>query len=259
MLPGTLRGYWSGRLERDTVRAVLGGRAAVLLLALVLAGCASGDGPEATPTESRHAAPQPTEPPAAAASPPRLHPRAQDSRPPEIRRLAERYAHRSERLEQAARELIALDPTVLCWNKRGWRKTIEAANRGLPPDEQGDFDGLADLYAATIHLAPWVCKAIESLPERPSDELVLADAIHVFAHETRHLTSAGSNEAAAECAALQVTDDAAVALGLDEATGRRLARLSWEEVYPVLLPEYRSTECRPGGALDREPQTPDFP
>jgi hypothetical protein len=51
----------------------------------------------------------------------------------------------------------------------------------------------------------------------------------------------------AECAGLPKISKAAVGLGLDEDEGARLARVAWEEIYPEPPPEYRSSECRPGG------------
>jgi hypothetical protein len=162
-------------------------------------------------------------------------------------------------LTDAARELMAVDPTVVCWDEPGWRRVTALTNRELPPGQRGEFDGLAVLFTYEILLAPWVCETLEALPRRPADELELAAALGVLAHETRHLTSAGSNEAAAECAGLQKMPAVAVALGLDERAGQDLARRSWRELYPLLPAEYHSPECKPGGELDSEPLTPAFP
>jgi hypothetical protein len=104
-----------------------------------------------------------------------------------------------------------------------------------------------------------VCEILEALPERASDELDLAAALDTFVHETRHLTPTGSNEAATECAALQEMPEAAVALGLTESAGKALAHDAWQDLYPLLPELYRTSGCRPGGALDDNPETPEFP
>jgi len=162
-------------------------------------------------------------------------------------------------LTDAARALGSLNPTVVCWDEPGWRRLTALTNRVLPPEQRGEFDGITDLYTYEIRLTAWVCETLEALPKRPADDLELAAALGVLAHETRHLTSAGGNEAAAECAGLQKIPALAVALGLDERTSQTLAERNWQELHPLLPAEYRSTECRPGGALDNDPETPAFP
>lgn len=178
-----------------------------------------------------------------------------------IRRLSKTESREDERLADVASALVGVDASVRCWSGRGWKRVMEASNAELPPDERGEFDGWADIFDFRIDLAPWVCEELAGLPDTaPSRHgLALAAAISVFVHETRHLTAAGSNEAAAECASLQKMDDAGRLLGLSESRSRRLAHRTWKELYPTLAAEYRSPECRPGGSLDRAPETPEFP
>jgi hypothetical protein len=234
-------------------------RAAVVLCALAFAGCASdGAQREVGATSATTPATKATSEPEREVAPPHPPARPRSSRGA-IRKLTAKHARVSRSLTDAARELMTVDPSVVCWDKPGWRRLTVLTNRELPPGQRGEFDGLADLFTYEILLAPWVCEPLEALPKRPVDDLELAAALGVLAHETRHLTSAGSNEAAAECAGLQKITAVAVALGLDERTGQRLARRNWRELYPLLPAEYYSPECKPGGGLDGEPQTPAFP
>jgi hypothetical protein len=58
-----------------------------------------------------------------------------------------------------------------------------------------------------------------------------------------------ADEATAECHAIQLADEAGAALGVDERYVAQLKSAYWE-AYPSLPAEYRSDECRRGGALD---------
>lgn len=163
------------------------------------------------------------------------------------------------RLTDAARAMLPADVTVWCWNETVWSE----AERRLAQEigEKGaEFGGIADPYAYDIHLDGWVCDELAALePGSDDDELAQADALSIFTHETRHFSSTGSLEAATECAALQRMDEMGAALGASEEHREKLQRLAWEELYPTLPQEYRSAECKAGGVLDREPETPEFP
>ena len=81
--------------------------------------------------------------------------------------------------------------------------------------------------------------------------------VEALAHEAYHLAGV-RDEAATQCYALQVMRFVAAQLGApaeagDAYVGAALAR------YPTLPDEYRSVECREGGALDLHPETGVFP
>lgn len=76
-----------------------------------------------------------------------------------------------------------------------------------------------------------------------------AVAVHVLAHEAIHLRG-WTNEAVAECYGLQHTAQVARALGAPARKAQLLARLYWEQVYPDMPDEYRTTDCVDGGRLD---------
>jgi hypothetical protein len=48
-------------------------------------------------------------------------------------------------------------------------------------------------------------------------------------------------------------------LGLSAEGGKRIARRYWIGWYPLRDPDYRSAECRDGGALDQSPQSHVWP
>jgi hypothetical protein len=89
---------------------------------------------------------------------------------------------------------------------------------------------------------------------RPSRAQVIA--VHVLAHEAMHLAGR-TDESAAECAAVQRDARAARLLGAPEDQALALAVSYWRTVYPAMPAGYRSSACRPGGALDEH--LPDAP
>lgn len=83
--------------------------------------------------------------------------------------------------------------------------------------------------------------------DRPGlDEVV---AVHVVTHEAMHMRGEPS-EAASECQAVQRDAQTARLLGATPSQAAALSRRYWEEVYPLMPADYRSTDCRPGGAWD---------
>jgi hypothetical protein len=93
------------------------------------------------------------------------------------------------------------------------------------------------------HLAAYA----RSDKRRPSRDQVVA--VHVLTHEAMHM-SGQLDEAAAECAAIQRDAHTARLLGASAAASATLADAYWRDIYPLMPDGYRSTDCRPGGALD---------
>jgi hypothetical protein len=90
--------------------------------------------------------------------------------------------------------------------------------------------------------------------DSPSPDQVVA--VHVLSHEARHMAGI-TDEAVAECGAMQRDARAAELLGADPIQAQRLARMYWLTVYPRMGDDYRSAQCRPGGARDeRLPSAP---
>ena len=95
---------------------------------------------------------------------------------------------------------------------------------------------------------------LRSHGDHPDDGQVIA--VHVLTHEAMHMAGI-TDEARAECMAIQRDARTARLLGSSTQEAADLARRYWREVYPRMSDSYRSPECRPGGQLDRA--SPDAP
>lgn len=78
------------------------------------------------------------------------------------------------------------------------------------------------------------------------DEVI---AVHVLTHESMHMMGL-TNEAQAECAAVQRDAQTARLLGADPFEAVELAQTYWTNVYPQMSEAYVSADCHPGGPLD---------
>ena len=83
--------------------------------------------------------------------------------------------------------------------------------------------------------------------ERPSTAEVVA--VHVLTHEAMHMSGI-TDEARAECSAVQNDAWTARLLGASPEAAAVLARHYWRVVYPRMPEQYVSADCRPGGDLD---------
>jgi hypothetical protein len=81
----------------------------------------------------------------------------------------------------------------------------------------------------------------------PSAAQILA--VHVLTHETMHMRGLRA-EAAAECAAVQRDAHMARLLGASAADAQSLAAEYWQDDYPRLSDDYRSSECQPSGSMN---------
>jgi len=88
---------------------------------------------------------------------------------------------------------------------------------------------------------------LNSGKQRPSAGQILA--VHILTHESMHM-SGTTNEAIAECHAMQHDTTMAEDLGADPAAAHALSVTYWRTVYPNMPDNYTSSDCKPGGALD---------
>jgi len=87
---------------------------------------------------------------------------------------------------------------------------------------------------------------IGSSKRAPSLDQVIA--VHVLTHETMHMVGL-TNEAHAECAAMQRDASMAVELGATREQGLALARRYWSDVYPR-MPNRYTGDCGAGARYD---------
>ena len=121
-------------------------------------------------------------------------------------------------------------------------------------DAEGEPADFTDLDEET-------CSTLDDFAEGDSgsrDELKVARALHVLAHESSHLAGVRS-EAAADCYGFQRTAVVAESLGADSAEAHRLASIAVEERRLTAPDDYRSPECRNDGALDLDPGSDAWP
>jgi hypothetical protein len=105
------------------------------------------------------------------------------------------------------------------------------------------------------------CSALQAFAKGDTDAddaVAMAAALHVLAHESFHLAGVRS-EAEADCYGLQRTAFVAEQLGADPAEAQRLAYLALLERAQTAPPEYRSSQCYDGGALDLDPGSSVWP
>jgi hypothetical protein len=95
---------------------------------------------------------------------------------------------------------------------------------------------------------------LRSHGDHPDEGQVIA--VHVLTHEAMHMAGI-TDEARAECLAMQRDAKTARLLGASPQQAAKLARRYWREFYPRMNDDYRSAECRPGGQLDQA--SPDAP
>ena len=134
------------------------------------------------------------------------------------------------------------------------------------------MEGTADMEGGVSHLRPMACQEADALArgkreaalgcaERGNDcpeSLRLAVAMDVVSHEAWHLSWI-YDEAETECRAVQTLGRTAERLGASEAQGRALARIYWQDHFPLMPRGYRSDECHDGGRLDLRPNDPSWP
>lgn len=103
-------------------------------------------------------------------------------------------------------------------------------------------------FGACGNLRAW----LGSTKASPSLDQVIA--VHVVTHETMHMVGI-TDEAHAECAAVQRDAAMAEALGASPQEAQALARRYWIEVYPR-MPDNYVGGCGPGGTYDERLPTP---
>lgn len=173
-----------------------------------------------------------------------------------------------------ATELAGRPVSAHCHTARDWR-ALAARHESNPDDLWSYVDGTTtdgtDFFPSDVmDLSPQACAALAAYraaapvargrrcAKRYLEALVLGAcpryaerlvAIETIAHESQHLKDIRS-EATAECYGMQYHATVSQHLGATTAQARAMANDYFAFIYPTLDPEYRSKECRDGGALD---------
>jgi hypothetical protein len=177
------------------------------------------------------------------------------------------YARREEnenRLALVASEVALRDVEVSC--PGFWTRLVEITpNAGwVDFDEHGRPSDRTSLSASTCssleHVWRGKRRTFACLLGGGCDEETLRAVygIVTLAHESWHLRGV-ANEAQTQCYAVQTTDSVARALGVSPPEAHMIALRVAADDAAAPRGEYHSDDCRPGGAFDLHPQTPDWP
>lgn len=162
--------------------------------------------------------------------------------------------HRLEsRLDRAATALVGAPARVHC-QTAGQELVDAGAELGFV---RYGADGVPERQTL-IKRSPCndLARYLRSDHAHPSrDEVV---AVHVLSHEARHMAGT-TDEATAECEAMQRDAWAARLLGASADQARLLARTYWRVVYPEMPDGYSSPACGPGQPLDEHLTDPPWP
>lgn len=153
------------------------------------------------------------------------------------------------RLSRVASQLVGHSVSVHCQSTAGAIVDMGSELGYVPYDADG-----APLPRTTIKRDP--CKALRHYVaggrRSPSyDEVV---AVHVLTHEAMHMRGA-TDEAVAECEAVQRDAVTARLLGATPEQARALAVQYWRTVYPRMDEGYVSRDCAPGAPWDERLDT----
>jgi hypothetical protein len=160
------------------------------------------------------------------------------------------------RYSRIAAKLSGGDATVRCWDSRAnWVAVSNSMARTEP--RMRNLLGFAVPSERRIELSPSVCASLAGIPHGR----VPVEAIEVLTHESEHLVGPDgiANEAKVDCYAAQRMHVTGAALGVSSAAMRRGAVLYLRFEQPLLPPEYRSADCRSGGAYDLTPHDGHWP
>lgn len=148
------------------------------------------------------------------------------------------------RLASVASRLVGHPVTVHCQSNAG--ALVDAgAELGFV---KYDADGIPEART-TLKREPCgdLRRYVDSDKRKPT--LAQVVAVHVLTHESMHLRGE-TDEAVAECEAMQRDAQTARMLGATERQAWGVARLYWKIVYPDVPDDYRTSDCAPGGRLD---------
>jgi hypothetical protein len=164
---------------------------------------------------------------------------------------------------EIVRTSVGVGPDVYCWQPPSWAELAPqyAIVRG---GEVTSLDGIADAERNRIDLAPGVCATLDNYLRgvRPlklsAQNLELAQALVVLAHQAEQFKAPAAPEAEIECYAIQhVRPLVRAAWGPEFA--EEIALHAWQIAYPRLPPQFRTRACRDGGPLDRNPSSNAWP
>ena len=172
-------------------------------------------------------------------------------------------SHVDPRFGNAARAAAGKKIAVRCWSREDWAQLTPQLSMWSGTRIRRIL-GVTTLATDSVNLSPLACAGLGSLVYggwRPSERrplLALGASVNTLAHEAMHARGV-ADEAVAECFGMQFVERTAKALGVETSYARRLAKTYWSIAYRFNTGAYRSSECRPGGAMDLRPHKSAWP
>jgi len=177
---------------------------------------------------------------------------------------AELPPQRRPDISTIAGESVGVEPDVYCWQPPSWAEAHPQSSI-LRGGEEVSLRAILDPERNRIDLDPGICATLNGYlrrvrPLKLSNQLLqLGEAFVVLTHQSEHLKAPSASEAEVECWALQHVRPLTAAAGWGEETTTEVALQAWQIAYPRVPPQFRSPQCRDGGALDRNPASSVWP
>lgn len=158
--------------------------------------------------------------------------------------FAWRHGTLEHRLSNAASRLVGATVHVHCQGYAGSFVDAEFEPGYVRFDANGNPERATTIKADECsHLRSY----LRSSKARPSPDEVVA--VHLLTHEAMHMSGI-TDEARAECAAVQRDARTARLLGAAPDEAMALARAYWSSFYPRMPDGYRTPDCASGATLD---------
>jgi hypothetical protein len=164
-------------------------------------------------------------------------------------------SHVDSAASRVASEIAGKRVEARCWSYQDWaRIDAEYTALGLRSADPLDVvEGRTLIGASTIQLSDGTCSTLgleklEATVGAAAGQEAWGEAIKVIAHEAEHAAGI-SNEAVAECYAIQHVPMAATGYGLSRSVARAMASAVWRG-YADEPSGYATPRCRRGGPLD---------
>jgi hypothetical protein len=153
---------------------------------------------------------------------------------------------------------------VQCWEHAQWPRLARRESLYSARRISVAHLGFAAVGGDVVNLSPDVCDGLVVLayarlrPTGARSQLALALSVDALSHEPLHSRGI-ANEAVTECFAMQRIERTARLLHVEQGFAQRLGDVAWKRGYRLGTRQYRSPECRDGGALDLRPGTSRWP